>query len=205
MTKEKYIQDLSDIKSIMDRSSRFISLSGMSGVVAGLLAVGGAYLAYQTVYVEQDYFSYRRAQMTFATVIQLIGIASGVLILSIGAGLYFTQQKAKKEGQAIWDSQAKRLLINLAIPLIAGGLLCLILLQKGFIGLVAPLTLLFYGLALINASKYTLSEVRSLGLVEVALGLIACHFIGYGLLFWVIGFGFLHIIYGIYMHVKYGS
>jgi len=70
---------------------------------------------------------------------------------------------------------------------------------------VAPLTLIFYGLALVNASKYTLSEIRSFGIAEIVLGLIAMAFIGYGLLFWAIGFGLLHIIYGIIMHVRYGS
>lgn len=204
MTKEKYIEDLRDIKSIMERSSRFISLSGLSGVIAGVFALGAAYFAYQSVYEGQDYFSYRKAMIDDQTIITLLGIAVGTLLLSFAAGIYFTQKRAKKHNQKLWDSQAKRLLINLFIPLIAGGTLCLILLFKGFVGLAAPLTLLFYGLALVNASKYTLSEIRSLGLLEIALGLIGCQLIGYGLILWAIGFGVLHIIYGIYMHVKYG-
>lgn len=205
MTKEKYLEDLKDIKSIMERSSRFISLSGISGVVAGLLALGGAYLAYQTVYLQQDYMSYRVALMTPESVVQLVGIAVGVLLLSIGGGIFFGQRKAKKLHLKFWDAQAKRLIINLTIPLVAGGTLCLILLFKGFIGLVAPLTLIFYGLSLINASKYTLAEIRSLGICQVILGLIGSHFIGYGLLLWAIGFGILHIIYGVVMYIKYES
>jgi hypothetical protein len=97
------------------------------------------------------------------------------------------------------------MLINLSIPLVAGGLVCLILLNKGYISLLAPLTLVFYGLALVNASKYTLSEIRSLGIIEIALGLLALFFIGFGLIFWSLGFGILHIIYGIVMQRKYGS
>jgi len=205
MTKEKYLEDLKDIKSMMERSSRFISLSGISGVIAGVLALIGAYLAYQTVYYEQDYLSYRKAIMNEATIIELLTIALGVLILSFSAGVFFTQRKARKNNQKLWDKQAKLLVINLMIPLTVGGLLCLILLFKGFIGLVAPLTLVFYGLALINASKYTLSEIRSLGLFEIALGLIGCQFVGFGLILWAIGFGLLHIVYGVVMHLKYGS
>jgi len=121
------------------------------------------------------------------------------------AGILLTRNKARKTNQKLWDSQSQRLLINLFIPLAVGGILCLILLSKGFIGLIAPLTLVFYGLALINASKYTLSEIRSLGIIEVALGLIGCQFVGYGLILWALGFGILHIIYGIVMHVKYDS
>lgn len=203
MTKEKYLEDLKDIKSIMERSSRFISLSGLSGVMAGLFALAGAYLAYQTVYQQQDYLSYRRADMTSDNIIQLLAIAIGVLVLSIGVGIIFTQRKAKKQGQKLWDSQSKRVVINMLIPLVAGGLVCLILLNNGFIGLIAPLTLVFYGLALVNASKYTLSDIRSLGILEIALGIIGCQYVGFGLILWVIGFGILHIVYGIVMYVKY--
>ncbi|MEP4533735.1 MAG: hypothetical protein ABJ004_11665 [Cyclobacteriaceae bacterium] len=205
MTREKYLADIKDIKSIMERSSRFISLSGMSGVVAGCTALLGAYLAYQTVYAEQDYLSYRKAILNDQTILILIGIAVGVLVVSLAVGIYFTQKKARKHNQKLWDSQSQRLVINLMIPLTAGGLLCLILLFKGFIGLIAPLTLLFYGLALVNASKYTLSDIKSLGILEILLGLIGCQFVGFGLILWAVGFGLLHIIYGIMMHMKYGS
>lgn len=203
--KEKYIEDLKEIKDIMNRSSRFISLSGLSGISAGITALIGAYLAYQTVYFEQDYLGYRRAFLTSESLMQLLLIAIGTLIVAIGTGIYFTTQKTKKQNQKIWDVQTKRLLINLAIPLATGGVLCLLLINKGYIGIVAPLTLIFYGLGLVNASKYTLNEIRSLGILEVILGLIAIQFIGYGLLFWSIGFGVLHIIYGVIMQLKYKS
>lgn len=205
MTKEKYIEDLKDIKSIMERSSRFISLSGIAGVLAGVFALAGAYLAYQTVYYQQDYLSYRQATMDQQTILMLVGIAVGVLVLSVSGGIFFGQRKARKNNLKFWDKQALRLIVNLCIPLVTGGALCLILLLQGFIGLIAPLTLIFYGLSLINASKYTLSDIRSLGLLEVLIGLIGCQFIGYGLLLWVLGFGILHIIYGIVMYLKYES
>ena len=198
-----YLKDISEIKAIMQRSSRFISLSGLSGVLAGTYALVGAYLAYSLLYQESDVFSYRVVTTDFSTTAQLFTIAIGVLILSILSGIWFTTRKARRENLPVWDQQAKRLLINLFIPLAAGGILCLILVNKGYIGIIAPLTLIFYGLALVNASKFTLSEIRSLGLLEIALGLLASHFIGYGLLFWALGFGILHIIYGAWMYIKY--
>ena len=203
--KEKYIEDLKEIKDIMNRSSRFISLSGLSGISAGICALVGAYLAYQTVYIDQNYLGYRRAFLNPETFTQLLLIAVVTLLTAVGTGIYFTTRKTKKQNQKIWDTQTKRLLLNLAIPLVAGGILCIMLLDKGYVGIVAPLTLVFYGLALINASKYTLDEIRSLGLLEVALGLVAIQFIGYGLLFWAIGFGVLHIVYGVIMQLKYKS
>ena len=68
---------------------------------------------------------------------------------------------------------------------------------------VAPLTLLFYGLSCVHASKYTIGGVRYLGITIILIGLIATYFTGYGLLFWAIGFGLCHIIYGALMYFKY--
>lgn len=203
MNQDKYRQDLAEIKEMMNRSSRFISLSGLSGVSAGIFALLGAYAAYTTVYENQNYFAYRHATFSEEKIIQLLLIASITLVGALVTGVFFTTRESKKRKQKIWDAQSKRLLINLAIPLLSGGLFSLILLREGLVGLVAPVTLIFYGLALVNASKYTLGELRSLGLFEIVLGLIASVFIGYGLVFWAIGFGLLHIVYGFVMHFKY--
>ena len=205
MNQEKYIQDLADIKNMMQKSSRFISLSGMSGVIAGVTALAAAYMAYQTVYAHQDYLAYRVAHINFKNLVTLLLIAGITFTFSVGMAILLTTRKARKNNQKLWDVQTKLLLVNMAIPLVSGGILCLMLLFKGFVALIAPLTLLFYGLALVNASKYTFTEVRSLGIAEIILGLTAIYFIGYGLIFWAIGFGVLHIAYGIKMHMKYGS
>jgi hypothetical protein len=205
MNKEKYINDLSDIKEMMNRSSRFISLSGLSGVFAGAFALIAVFLVYNKVYADQDYSNYISAGLASESLAYLLIVATVTLLASIGTCVYLTTKETKKRNQSIWDAQVKRLIVNLAIPLITGGLLILILLLKGFIGIAAPLTLIFYGLALVNASKYTLSEIRSLGLIEIGLGLLGVQFIGYGLLFWAVGFGVMHIVYGMMMHVKYKS
>lgn len=205
MNQEKYKDDLKDIKDMMSRSSRFISLSGLSGVSAGIVALIGAYVANKVVYSKQIVDGYQNIMLTHEKMYTLLGIAVITIVAAFALGIFFTTRKAKKNNQKLWDAQTQRLLINLFIPLAAGGLLCLILLFKGFIGLVAPLTLIFFGLALVNASKYTLTEIRSLGIAEIALGLLATNFIGSGLLFWAIGFGVLNIAYGIIMQIRYGS
>ena len=204
MEKEKYIQDIADIKNMMERSSRFISLSGLSGVLAGGYAIIGAYLAWGILYQFDSYFS--REFVTYLpkiAILKLMVVGASVLGLSLLSGMILTQRMAKKQGRAIWDKTAKQLIISLAIPLVTGGLFLLILLFKGLIGIIAPGTLIFYGLALINASKYTVKDVRVLGISEVIVGLAATYFIGYGLFFWAFGFGLLHIIYGIWMYLKY--
>ena len=205
MKEEKYIDDLKEIKDIMNRSSRFISLSGLSGLGAGLIALVGAYAAYKTVYAGQDYFHMRHAEISQDTIFTLLTIAGLTLLSSLFVAFFFTMRKAKRNQQKVWDLQAKRLFINLLIPLATGGLVCLILLMNGFIGLVAPLTLIFYGLALFHASKYTLTDIRNLGVAQIITGILALTFIGYGLIFWAFGFGVLHVVYGIVMHFKYDS
>lgn len=198
------LKNLAEIRSMMERSSRFISLSGLSGIFAGIVALLGAAVAFWYLEMHVDgleIVSHRRLRNEDHLLFFLVdGLV--VLMLALSAGVYFTTRRARKNGQNIWDSTTKRLLINLAIPLITGGLFCLALLIHAPI-LIAPATLIFYGLALVNASKYTLDDVRYLGYSQIMIGLAACLFAGFGLLFWATGFGLMHIVYGGLMYHKY--
>jgi uncharacterized membrane protein YgdD (TMEM256/DUF423 family) len=206
-----YLKDITEIRSMMERSSRFISLSGLSGVFAGVFAIAGVAAVYFQLHLE-DYDHYYEAAYNTDTsdttynnkfLWFCIIDAAIVLIASLSCGIFFTTRKAKQQGLKIWDKSAQQLLINLSIPLFAGGILCLILFNHQLIGLIAPVTLIFYGLALLNGGKYTVNEIRYLGILEIILGLVSAYFIGYGLLLWTIGFGLLHIIYGGIMYFKY--
>lgn len=204
MTNSKeHLQTITEIRSMMERSSRFISLSGLSGIFSGLFALCGAYAAYIKLNSLNGMYRLLNSNAFTDVVIYLLIDASIVLVASLTVGIILTNRTSKKKGIKIWDATSKRLFINLLIPLAAGGLFCLVLLYHGLVGLVAPSTLLFYGLALINASKYTLNDIRYLGICEIVLGLVASLFIGYGLFFWAAGFGLLHIIYGSMMYFKY--
>jgi hypothetical protein len=212
MTKshQNHLDNLQEIRSLMERSSRFISLSGLSGIAAGIWALLGAAAAY--MYVNASPFDGQRLYYNDVSGLNKWGVdyftfflidAGLVLLLAVGSGILFTTRKAKRKGLPIWDSLTRRLLINLMIPLIAGGIFCLAMYYHGIVGLIAPATLIFYGLALVNASKYTLDDVRYLGLMEIGLGLLACFWVGNGLEFWAVGFGLLHIVYGTLMYFKY--
>lgn len=208
MEKNKYLNDITEIKNIMNRSSRFISLSGLSGVLAGIYALIGAGFAYvklkDTSAANYESFSGRSSLLWGSdTVNDLTLIAIAVLVAAVITGFIMTLKKSKKSGEKIWDSTSKRLVFNFAIPLVVGGLFCLVLMQQGIAGLVAPATLIFYGLACVNASKYTMGDVRYMGLVFIGIGLVSTQFIGYGLYFWALGFGVCHILYGALMYYKY--
>jgi len=207
---ERHFEALQEIRSIMERSSRFISLSGLSGIAAGTIALLGAAAVYWFLEIspfDQKTIYYQAARNTEKWGLDYVTFflldASVVLLLAISAGIFFTTRKARQKGQKIWDPLTRRVLINLLIPLITGGLFCIALFSHRFVSLIAPATLIFYGLALINASKFTFNDIRYLGLSEIALGLIALFKLGYGLEVWAIGFGLMHIIYGSLMYFKY--
>lgn len=202
------LETLREIRELMAKSSRFISLSGLSGVFAGLFALGGAIAAWLMLDLSSGETYYSRAydasegyDFDFFTFFFIDAVV--VLVLSIGTGFLLTRRKALKGGHDIWGATAMRMLVNLFVPLVVGGIFCLLLLHHGVIGLIAPTTLIFYGLALLNASKYTLNDIRYLGVTEILLGLLGCYFVGHGLLIWAVGFGVLHIVYGAYMYFKY--
>lgn len=202
---QDYIRDISEIRSMMERSTKFLSLSGWAGIMAGVYALIGAYVAYKVFYFNPDevvYWSIRE-RLFSAGLIKVMVLAIVVLMLSIGTAYYLSNRRAVKRNEKLWNATSRRLLLNMGVPLVTGGLFILILLSKGLVGLVAPMTLIFYGLSLYIASKYTYEDIKILGFVEIILGLASCLYIGYGLLFWALGFGVAHIIYGIFVHYKY--
>lgn len=196
MQEPNHAKDILEIRSMMERSSKFVWLSGWAGIIAGLFALTGAYIAYTVLGFNPTTIDYQPPQgITF------LGIALFALAATPATLLSYNQ--AKHSHDKLWNATSKRLLFNMAVPFIAGGILILIALTKNMGGLMAPLSLIFYGLALYNASKYTFEEVRIMGVVQIILGLTAAWFIQYSLPIWALGFGVVHIIYGIYIQFRY--
>jgi len=195
------IQAIHDIRNLMEKSARFLSLSGWSGIWAGLVALGGACCAHIII---QDYTD-SGAQGPDDLRFKLILVAAIVFLVAVAGGIFFTLKKTKKQGQKVWNPISRKMLINLIIPLAAGGVFVMSFLYWNDLHYLVPTCLVFYGLSLINTSKYTLPDIRYLGLLEILLGALALFIVGYGLWFWTVGFGFLHIIYGIIMWRKYGE
>jgi hypothetical protein len=200
-----YLQDIEEIRSLMEKSTKFISLSGWAGIFAGVFALMGSYIALtyldfnpQSLSVDNENNPFQQTQ-----IFSVVQLALIVFLLAISFALFFTHRRAKRKDELLWTPTAKRLVINMAVPLFTGGILILLFISKGFIGFVAPFSLLFYGLALFTISKFTFDEVKILGLIEILLGLISVYKVSLGLLFWAIGFGVVHIIYGIYVYFKY--
>lgn len=205
----EHLQTLTEIRSLMERSSKFLSLSGLSGVSAGVVALIGSAIVYMRVRTDWlRVLNYERlpkyGSSTYAEANAfLVQTALLILVVALASGTFFTVRKARRQGLKVWNQASRRLLWALAVPLITGGLFCLGLLHYHLLFLTPPATLVFYGLALLNGSKYTVRDVEYLGYSEIALGLMALFITGYNLLFWTIGFGVLHILYGTAMYWKY--
>ncbi len=209
------LETLQDIKNMMNQSSRFISLSGLSGISAGITALAGAWFANSVIQKSGSSSEGRIAEIKSYNEVadadlvsklsesSLFLIAVITLVVAIILAVSFTYFRSTKQGIPVWGNAAKRLVWNLALPLFFGFVFLLKLIEAGVYGLIAPGCLIFYGLALVNASKFTLGEIRFLGYAILLLGLINCWLPGYGLYFWAAGFGILHIVYGVIMWNKY--
>ncbi len=209
MQPNQSLDDLRQIRQMMENSSRFISLSGLSGVAAGLCALAGAWAAHDYVRGFRDFIIDPAVTVAdhgfliflFNTVI--FRIAAATLLAALVSAFFFTWMRSRRQQAPLWGVTARRLCFSLLVPLVAGGLFLIKLMHFGTFGLVAPGCLIFYGLALVNASRYTLSEIRYLGYGQLVLGLVALSFTGYGIYFWAAGFGVLHIVYGILMWYRH--
>lgn len=189
------LDDIKHIRSMMERSSKFLSISGMSGVLAGTFAIIGAILAH---FVLEGKLSF-----THSLLYDLILIAVVVLVSAISVGLAFSVRKARKSNSKLWMPVTLQIAKDFSVPLVVGGLLCIILITKNISFMVAPCMLIFYGLGLIAAGSRTFRDVKILGACEIVLGLAAAVVVGYDLIFWGIGFGVLHVVYGILIYYKY--
>src|SRR5690554_4874330 len=168
---QDYIRDITAIRTMMERSSKFLSLSGWAGILAGVYAISAAYIAYKVFDFNPDGVFYDAVQtgIIFPKLSNVILLSFITLIMALGTALFLSHKKANLKGEKAWNPTTKRLLVHMGVPLTVGGLLILVLISKGMLGLMAPFSLIFYGLALYNASKYTYEEVKTLGLVEITL------------------------------------
>ena len=206
---QKLSNELHDIKKMMEQSSRFISLSGLSGIAAGVCALIGAWFTNKSIGRDELLLHQQSADNTDSILhgdfinSRILQIALITFVAAFLSAFIFTYRRSKKTNVPIWGTTAKRLMINVSVPMIAGGIFLLALIENGIYDFVAPGCLIFYGLGVLNASKYTLHETRYLGYCEILLGLICLYFPSDGLYFWAAGFGILHIIYGVFMWLKY--
>jgi hypothetical protein len=202
------LEALKDIRQMMDKSSRFLSLSGLAGIWTGVCALAGVSVMYLwlrrpwVIFRAEDYMDEALGNhnwgLSYQGAFLLIGVAT--LIAALLGVLFFNARRAKKQGYQLWDTSARRVVVGLLIPMTIGAVFCMALAQHQLVGLIAPATLVFYGLALVHIDKLTIGNMRQLGMAQAALGLMGMFAPGYGLQLWGLGFGVLHILYGAWIY-----
>jgi hypothetical protein len=203
------IEAIRDIRDMMSRSSRFISLSGLSGVIIGLFAISGiiyTYLHFEITTLSYQY--YNITEKSDGTGINeafrfFILVPSIILIFSLLVSVILTIRKTIKKGLPVWDLTTKRLILSMSLPVVTGGIFCVALAINHFYAMIAPATLIFYGIALISTAKLSLKELNYLGISECICGLAGAFFPDLGLIFWGLGFGLAHIVYGLLIYFRY--
>lgn len=195
-------QQIKAIHDMMERSSRFLHISGLAGVLAGMIALLAAWITQHFLSFEPTSFDYDYTR-TGGDPSNILFLGLGTLILSFGLGFMLARRNASKHGASSWTQTSRRMLIYFATPLLTGGLVILLFWLKGWVAMAAPMSLIFYGLSLLHASHFTLTDIKYLGIIDVVLGLAAILWIHHSLLIWGIGFGILHIGYGIYIYLRY--
>lgn len=209
MTNQQPLEDLKHMRNMMDRSTKFLSLSGLSGIFIGILALISIVYTYHywdhTKYSDQFfiYFMNDDGSLNTAFLHYFYKLAALLLVSTFIIGFVFTRRRIKMTQQSLNSSPAKRMLTALFIPLISGGVFSLLMVMHRYFDIIPGSMLIFYGLALVNASKYSYTELKFLGLIEILTGLAALYLSIYGLLFWAFGFGVMHIIYGTIMFARY--
>ena len=198
MEERDYARELSEIRSMMERSSKFLSLSGWAGILAGLYALAGAWIA---VYVMEFHPSGIMGSVEGLN--GVVSLALAILVMAVSTAIVLSYKKAVRKKQRAWNAASRQMVASMSVPLLAGGVFLSILIHHNLVGLLAPASLIFYGMALYSASKFTFKDLKYLGVAQMALGLTGSYLVEYGLLFWALGFGLLHIVYGIYMHIRY--
>jgi hypothetical protein len=203
MTQQNPNETLAEIKSMMENSTRFLSLSGFSGVLIGSYALIAVALFVSQNNLDFTHFDTHTRKWNEPGFMQS-AMMYGVLLFtaSLVTSLLFSVRKAKKKNLPMVSGISKKLAFNFFTPIAVGVLVCLNFITSEA-WLVLPLSLIFYGFALLFASHYTFTTLKYFGLCQLLLGIIALYFLPYQVLLWTIGFGILHIAYGLYMYFKF--
>lgn len=196
MEHENHLQNLNELKRILAKNTRFLSFSGLSGIIAGALALIGLWL-----FVELAYSDIKLSHENYF----LLGLSIGlsIIILAIGCGIVLTRRRIKKEGTKVNQAVVKNTLIHILLPIVAGGITCLILAYQGQYTYVPALMLLFYGIGLFNGSQFSFDDLKYMGLRFISLGILTLLMPQWSMWTWGVGFGLFHILYGLRIYFKH--
>ncbi len=197
-------EELAEIKSMMEQSTQFLSLSGVSGILVGIYAIAAAGLSWYWIYFPSSSWSDGTASLSFRDLLnRMLMLGLGTLIAAVSSAYFLSKKRVAGNAQPFWSPASKRFLQSLFLPVALGGFFCFALLHESTFELIPSAMLLFYGIGLVQSAQFTLGEIRNLGFTQLGFGLIAAFFPDFGLFFWALGFGVFHLIYGTLMYYRH--
>ncbi len=186
---ERAMDNLRYIRETMERASAFTAISGWGNVAIGLTALAAAFLASrQTVFK-----SWLAFWITEAMVSLLI------------AG-WSMDRKARALHMPLLSGPGRKVAFSLSPPIIAGGLLTIVLYRTGLTNSIPGVWLLLYGTGVVTGGMFSVPVVPIMGLCFMGLGAAALFApAAFADWFMAAGFGGLHIIFGVIVARRYGG
>ena len=178
---DRAMDNLRYIRETMERSQSFTAVSGVGGVLMGLIALGATFLAVRTETIEA-----------------WVAVWMSAAVLSLGSALVAMTMKARAAGGSLLVGAGRKFAWNLTPPLLVGGLLTVAMTQMGAAALLPGVWLLLYGRGVVRGGAFSVGVVPLMGLAFMLVGAAALFAPAtWGNLFMAGGFGLLHIVFGI--------
>ena len=186
---EHALSNLRYIREAMERASAFTSIPGWGGVAVGVTAVIAAIIGNGA----QTWRQWLLIWLGEAVIAALIAFVTMV-------------RKARKANVSFTGGPARRFFVSYLAPVVAGGILTLLLTQRGFFAALAPMWLLLYGVSFVSSGAYSIPVVPVMGVCYMLLGIAACFF-GFAIqnALMGVGFGGLHLVFGVVIARRYGG
>ena len=186
---DRAMDNLRYIRETMERSASFTHVSGLGGVLMGIVALAASVLAVRTD--------------SSAEWLTLWFCAAA---LSLSLATLMMARKSRAEGMTLLTGPGRKFTWNVIPPLAAGGVLTLALVQAGSFGILPGVWLLMYGTSIVTGGSYSVRPVPLMGAAFMLVG--AAAFLSpasWGNAYMAGGFGGLHIAFGILIWRKHGG
>jgi hypothetical protein len=186
---DRAAENLRFIRETMERAGAFTAMPGRGMVAVGLTAIAAVMLGPPHVGA--------RAWLVF-------WLAEATLALAVGTVALV--RKTRQQGLPLLSGPARRFLLAFSPPLLVGAVLTVLAVQHGLSSLLPGLWLLLYGTAVLCGGALSVRVVPLMGASFMALGMVALFApLALGRPLMALGFGGLHVVYGILIARWYGG
>ena len=186
---DRAMDNLRFIRETMERSKVFTSVPGYGGALMGATAIGAAIVAHHQPLIGNW------------LIVWLVEAA-----LAFAVGLFALWQKSKNSGESLVSVPARKFASAFAPPIIAGVVLTALFYYRGFFEFLPCAWLTLYGTAVVTGGAYSVRIVPVVGWIFVALGAVAAFApASWGNVLMALGFGVLHIVFGLIVARRYGG